>query len=296
MKIKIHDTVKDYVIMTVGCFLFSFGAVLFVEPYGFAPGGTYGLAMVFHHLWGWKTEAAALCMDVPLLVIGTIVLGAKFGIRTLICTLLLPLFMLLVHTFYGYDALLDPGLTNFTEMNQQMLSSLFGGVLYGVGLGMVYRTGTTTGGSDVINMILRKYFHISMGSASLIVDGLITLTTVIAFGDWTLPMYSWVIIFVSAVLQDRVMQGAPARTLMIITSKTDEVRDYIINEMGRGATLIPGTGLYAGKQRDIIYVVVSRREVVQLRKLIAEIDPKAFINVINSSEILGEGFHDIKPQ
>ena len=89
------------------------------------------------------------------------------------------------------------------------------------------------------------------------------------------------------------MQGAPSKTLMIITSKIDEVRDYIIEEMGRGATLIPGTGLYEGKQRDIIYVVVSSREVIQLRKLIAEIDPKAFINVITSSEILGEGFKSI---
>lgn len=292
-KIKIHDTVKDYVIMVMGCMLFSIGAVLFVEPYGFAPGGTYGLAMVFHHLWGWRTEVAALCMDIPLLIIGTLVLGAKFGIKTLICTLLLPFFMFLVHTVYGFDALLDPGLTDFTQMNQQMLSSLFGGVFYGVGLGMVYRTGTTTGGTDIINMILRKYFHISMGTASIIVDGLITLTTVIAFSNWTLPMYSWVIIFVSAVLQDRVMQGAPSKTLMIITSKVDEVRDYIIEEMGRGATLIPGTGLYEGKQRDIIYVVVSSREVIQLRKLIAEVDPRAFINVINSSEILGEGFKSI---
>ncbi|MBP5796610.1 MAG: YitT family protein, partial [Bacteroidales bacterium] len=107
MKIKIHDTVKDYTMMVVGCFLYSFGAVLFVEPYGFAPGGTYGLAMVFHHLWGWRTEVAALCMDIPLLVLGSIILGAKFGIKTLICTLLLPLFMLLVHSVYGYDALLD---------------------------------------------------------------------------------------------------------------------------------------------------------------------------------------------
>ena len=292
-KIKIHDSVKDYTMMVVGCFLYSFGAVLFVEPYGFAPGGTYGLAMVFHHLWGWRTEVAALSMDIPLLIIGSIILGAKFGIKTLICTLLLPLFMFLVHTFYGYDALLDPGLTDFTQMHQQMLSSVFGGVIYGIGLGMVYRTGTTTGGSDVINMIVRKYFHISMGTASIIVDGLITLTTVIAFGDWTLPMYSWLIIFVSAVITDRVMQGAPSKTLMIITSKIDEVRDYIIEEMGRGATLIPGTGLYEGKQRDIIYVVVSSREVIQLRKLIAEIDPKAFINVITSSEILGEGFKSI---
>jgi len=97
-----------------GCFMFALGAVLFAEPYGFAPGGTYGLSMVFHHLWGWETEIAALCMDVPLLLLGIYFLGGMFGVKTIICTFAIPAFMRLIHYVYGYDALLEPGITDRT--------------------------------------------------------------------------------------------------------------------------------------------------------------------------------------
>lgn len=116
-----------------GCFMFALGAVLFAEPYGFAPGGTYGLSMVFHHLWGWETEIAALCMDVPLLLLGIYFLGGMFGVKTIICTFAIPAFMRLIHYVYGYDALLEPGITDRTMLNEQLLSAIFGGIVYGIG-------------------------------------------------------------------------------------------------------------------------------------------------------------------
>ena len=169
------------------------------------------------------------------------------------------------------------------------------GVRPPVGLGLVYRSNATTGGIDIIAMILRKYSHLSMGICTLIVDGLITLSTVIAFGDWKLPMYSWIIIFVESRVIDFILEGPKrAKTLMIVTSKSSEIRDFIINEMGRGATLIQGKGLYSGEGRDIIYVVLGRREMIQLRQVISKTDPYAFINVLDSAEILGEGFQDLE--
>ena len=105
------DFFINYAWLLGGCFVFALGAVLFAEPYGFAPGGTYGLSMVFHHLWGWETEVAALCMDVPLLLLGIYFLGGMFGVKTIVCTFAIPAFMRLIHYFYGYDALLEPGIT-----------------------------------------------------------------------------------------------------------------------------------------------------------------------------------------
>ena len=122
-----------------GCFMFALGAVLFAEPYGFAPGGTYGLSMVFHHLWGWETEIAALCMDVPLLLLGIYFLGGMFGVKTIICTFAIPAFMRLIHYVYGYDALLEPGITDRTMLNEQLLSAIFGGIVYGIGIGMIFK-------------------------------------------------------------------------------------------------------------------------------------------------------------
>ena len=305
-KIFTKQNIFEYSLLAGGCFIFSLGAVLLIEPYGFAPGGTYGLSMVFHHLWGWRTEVSALCMDIPLLIIGTIVLGSRFGIKTLLCTFLIPAFMWLIHQTYGFDSLIEPeisqkiateGLTGEAAIglyDHQLLAAIFGGILYGIGLGMIFRSRATSGGSDIISMIINKYLHISMGTAVTIVDGLITLSTVIAFGDWKLPMYSWLIIILESVIIDKVIEGQSAKTMMIISEKQDQIRKVIIEDMHRGATLIHATGMYKGERKDIIYVNLTRREVVNLRYRIAELDPKAFINIMNSSETLGNGFKSIK--
>lgn len=277
--------------LAAGCFLFALGNVLFAEPYGFAPGGTYGLSIVFHHLFGWKTEVAALCMDIPLLLIGFIFLGGKFGIKTVVCTFLIPIFMSLVHKFYGYDPLLEPGVTDRALLEEQLLSSIFGGVVYGVGLGMIFKSRATSGGSDIISMILHKYTHISLGTLVIIVDCLITLTTVVAFGDWRLPMYSWILIFIEGKVIDLVVEGSSAhKTMMIISDETEQIRKIIIEEIGRGATILHGEGGYKGESRDVIYTIVTRKEAAILRGHIHQIDPEAFINIIDSKETLGNGF------
>ena len=294
MKSTVKTSIKEYLLLILGNFIFALGAVMLVEPYGFAPGGTYGLGIVFHHLWGVETEFAALCMDVPLLIIGFFILGNRFGIKTIVSTILLPMFMQLLHRVYGYASLIEPEVMEMAGYQHQIIASIFGGVVYGLGLGLVYRSHATTGGSDIIAMILRKYTHLSMGTATVIVDGLITLSSVVAFGDWKLPMYSWIIIFVASRMIDFILEGPKrAKTLMIITSKSEEIRNFIINDMERGATLIPGKGLYSGEGRDIIYVVLGRREMIRLREIIAKTDPYAFINVIDSAEILGEGFQKL---
>lgn len=294
MKSTLKKNIREYLLLVIGNFIFALGAVMLVEPYGFAPGGTYGLGIVFHHLWGVETEFAALCMDVPLLIIGFFILGNRFGVKTIVSTILLPLFMQLLHRVYGYASLIEPDIVEMAGYQHQIIASIFGGVVYGFGLGLVYRSHATTGGSDIIAMILRKYTHLSMGTSTIIVDGLITLSSVVAFGDWKLPMYSWIIIFVESRMIDFILEGPKrAKTLMIITSKSEEIRNFIINDMERGATLIPGKGLYSGEGRDIIYVVLGRREMIRLREIIAKTDPYAFINVIDSAEILGEGFQTL---
>ena len=263
-----------------GCFVFALGAVLFAEPNRFAPGGTYGLAIVLHHLLGWRTELTALCMDVPLLLIGIYFLGPKFGIKTVICTFAIPLFMGLIHATYGYEALLGE--------NQQLLSAIFGGIVYGIGIGMIFKSRATSGGSDIIAMILNKYTHISLGQLVILVDCTITLTTVLAFGEWTLPMYSWIVVFIEGKVIDVVLEVY--KTLMIVTNNVEAVKKVILQDINRGATLLPAIGMYQGESRNVVYTVLTRREMMILRHRIQEIDPNAFINVIDSKEILGHGF------
>ncbi len=315
-KLFSKDFFITYAWLICGCFVFSIGAVMFAEPYGFAPGGTYGLSMVFHNLWGWRTELAALCMDIPLLIIGIVVLGPKFGIKTIVCTFAIPIFMGLIHSIYGYLPLLEStevlnqlrGLQSQYDLNsavqmeefaslmrpmlqEQFLSSVFGGIVYGIGIGMIFKSRATSGGSDIIAMILNKYTHISLGTLVIIVDCTITLSTVLAFGDWRLPMYSWIIVFIEGKVIDLIIEGASVyKTVMIVSGKIDEIKEIILNDLNRGATLITAVGMYNSTNSDIIYTVLTRREMMILRFKIAKVDPKAFINVLDSKEILGNGF------
>lgn len=290
-KLFSKDFFIAYAYLIGGCFIFALGNVLFAEPYGFAPGGTYGLSIVFHHLWGWRTEVSALSMDIPLLIVGFIFLGGKFGIKTVVCTFIIPVFMSLVHKFYGFSALLEPEITERALLEEQLLSAVFGGIVYGIGLGMIFKSRATSGGSDIIAMILHKYTHISLGTLVIIVDCTITLTTVVAFGDWRLPMYSWILIFIEGKVIDLVVEGAAVhKTLMIVSQETEKVRNLIINDINRGATIIEARGGYKGDSRQIIYTILTRREMMILRHHLKTIDPQAFVNIIDSKEILGRGF------
>lgn len=293
-KNQVFDGIKSYTYLIVGSFIFALGAVMFAEPYGFAPGGTYGLSMVFHHLWGWRTELSALCMDIPLLLLGIYFLGAKFGVKTVVCTFAIPAFMWLIHELHGFSPLLEPGITERAMLSEHLLSAIFGGVVYGIGIGLIFKSRATSGGSDIISMIINKYTKISLGTLVIIVDCTITLSTIIAFGDWKLPMYSWIIIFIEGKVIDFMIDGFSSnKTLMIVSDKHPQIRDIIIEKIGRGATMIDGTGLYKGEDRKIIYTILSRKEMVDLRYYIREIDPYAFINVLDSSEIFGRGFKKI---
>lgn len=291
------DFFITYAWLLGGCFVFALGAVMFAEAYGFAPGGTYGLSMVFHHLWGWETEVAALCMDIPLLILGVYFLGAKFGIKTVVCTFAIPAFMRLIHHFYGYGALLEPGIMERGDLQEQLLSSIFGGIVYGIGIGMIFKSRATSGGSDIIAMILNKYTSLSLGTLVIIVDCTITLTTVVAFGDWRLPMYSWIIVFIEGKVIDIIIEGGSVnKTLMIVTNQIESVKNIILKDINRGATMLPGIGMYKGETRNIIYTILTRREMMILRHKIIEIDPDAFINVIDSKEILGKGFKPLQEE
>ncbi|MBQ6069639.1 MAG: YitT family protein [Bacteroidales bacterium] len=296
-----------YLLLVVGSALFAAGDVMFVNPYIMAPGGTYGLSNVLNTLWPWRIAFYAICMDVPLLIIGTLILGPKFGVKTVISTILIFLFTLLFENVWGYNPVIHDGpivaqpiegfsMVPITDgggwfVPDYFLNTIVAGLIYGVAIGMIFRSGATSGGSDIISMILHKYTKISLGTLVLIVDSCITLTTLIAVGDIRLPIYSIILIFVESKVIDLVVEGTKSyKTAFIVTDKLDEVKDYILNEMHRGGTCITGEGLYNGTERKMIYVTMERADFVKLRANLRRLDPSAFVNVIESSEIMGKGF------
>ncbi len=308
-KRKLWREVWAYLLLVIGSALFAIGDVMFVNPYLMAPGGTYGLSNVFNTLWPWKISLYAICMDVPLLIIGTWILGPKFGIKTIVSTALIFLFTFLLETAWGYNPLIHDGAIVSTvdpSMVKSMveiphhggwfqpdyfLNTVVAGIIYGVAIGLIFRSGATSGGSDIISMILHKYTHISLGTLVMIVDGIITLSTLIAFGDIRLPIYSILIIFIEGKVIDLVVDGMKTyKTMFIITDDPEPIRDYIINDIKRGGTCITGSGLYEGKERKMVYVTLDRSDMIKLRSALYHIDPHAFVNIMESSEILGTGF------
>ena len=306
-KSKFQQELFSYFLLILGSALFAIGDVLFVNPYMLAPGGTYGLSNVFNTLWPWRISLYALSMDIPLLIIGTWILGPKFGFKTILSTFMIFGFTYLLELTWGYNPVVHNGpitdqAVEGLSMVQIMhdggwfqpnyfLNTVLTGIIYGVAIGLIFRSGATSGGSDIISMILHKYTKISLGTLVMIVDSIITLTTFVAFGDIRLPIYSVIIIFIEGKIIDLIVDGIKSyKTMFIVTDNPDSIRNYIIYELKRGGTCITGSGLYEGCERKMVYVTLDRTDMIKLKSALHSIDPKAFVNIMESSEILGTGF------
>ena len=277
---------RAYSFIVLGTFIMAVAYVIFISPFKFAPGGVYGIAIVLHHLFEFPIGVSGILMDIPLTILGFWILGPRFGVKTIAGMLLLSGWISAIEYFYGYEPFV-PG--------QPMLSALYGGVLIGIGLGLVFKSKATSGGSDIIAMILAKYVHMSIGQLMIFVDSIIVLLSWIAFKDPMIPLFSWVIIFITGKVVDIMIEGIGyEKTLFIISDKDQEIRDKIINDLGRGGTFIDGKGMYAGKDKTVIFAVVNRREMVILKSFISEIDPNAFLTVVNANEVLGDGFKKLQ--
>jgi uncharacterized membrane-anchored protein YitT (DUF2179 family) len=180
-------------------------------------------------------------------------------------------------------------------VNDILLSSIYGGVLTGVGLGFIFRARATSGGTDIIAMIFTKYTRIPIGQMLIWVDAAIVLVGLIAFKDWQIPLYSLIVIYITGRSVDLILEGENYnKALIIISDKHEQIREIIISELERGGTYLKGLGMFSNQEKNIIFTVVSRREMAILESHINSIDPKAFITIMNASEILGEGFKSLK--
>ena len=308
-KINWKQEIISYAFLIFGSALFAIGDVMFVNPYHLAPGGTYGLSNVLNALYPWKVSLYAICMDIPLLIIGTWILGPKFGFKTILSTLLIFGCTFILESTWGYDPVIFEH-----KMNVQLddtwlqilgtdsyfkpdyfLNTLVSGGIYGLAIGFVFKSGATSGGSDIISMILHKYTKISLGTLVMIVDSIITLTS-LALGEIRLPIYSILLIVIESKIIDLVVDGIKSyKTAFIITDKVEDVREFVINDLERGGTCFVGTGLFKGQERKMIYTNLDRADLIKLKLSLREIDPNAFVNVIESAEVMGNGFVPLPP-
>jgi uncharacterized membrane-anchored protein YitT (DUF2179 family) len=270
----------------IGAFIMASGFVLFITPYKIVPGGVYGISIVIHYMLGTPVGLMALAFDIPLTIIGVKVLGPRFGMKTVVGFFATAIFMDTITYFYGVEPLVE---------NDALLSSIFGGLFIGVGLGLIFKAKATSGGSDIVAMIVSKYTKLPLGQLMIIIDSLIVFVGLVAFKDWRIPLYSLIVIFITGKVVDVILEGMSYdKVLFIVSDKTQEIRDKIVNDLNRGGTLVNGEGMYSGKEKSIVFTAVTRREMSMLQEFIHQIDPNAFVTVLNSNEILGNGFKSLK--
>jgi len=280
----------------LGSIIMAAGYSFFISPYKIVPGGVYGIGIVVHYMTkglfafapdGFPIGLFGLLLNVPLTIIGIRVLGPRFGVKTVVGFILTSSFIDILTMIFGEDPLQIGA--------DVLLASVFGGVLIGFGLGLIFRARATTGGSDIVAMILAKYTKRSLGQLIIIVDSVIVLLALAVFQDWRIPLYSWITIFVTGKVIDIVVQGMSyEKSLMIISNKHQEIRKMVLNDLNRGGTYLHGEGLYSGEKRNVLFIVVTRRELAMLQDYISRIDPEAFMAVTDSNEVLGNGFRSLR--
>lgn len=272
-------------LIIIGALALAVGFVYFIMPHHIIPGGVFGLSIVMHELIPLPVGTIALLINIPLTLLGIRLLGPRFGWKTVLGFVLASAFIDLLSL---YSHVVTPA------QDDTLLSSIFGGLLVGIGIGLIFRARATAAGSPIIAMILEKYTRRPVGQLLMMVDGVIVGISIIVYRDWTLPLYSLVVIYIIGKVVDIVIQGVSyEKTLFIISEKYEEIKAKLLNDVNRGGTMIKAEGMYTGDERKMIFTVVNRRDMTILQDHIKQIDPNAFLTILDANEIFGKGFKEI---
>ncbi|KOS64064.1 YitT family protein [Lysinibacillus sp. FJAT-14222] len=277
---RIHDvreSIVEYVYVIAGAAIIAIGFNIFLLPNQVASGGVSGISTILHGIFGWNPGFVQYAFNIPLFTAGVLLLGKKFGIKSFIGTVTLPFIVLLTNSW-------EPWTDN------PLLGALFGGIVVGLGIGLVFKGNASTGGTDLLAQIITKYTGISLGTSVLLIDGIIAISAAIVF-DLEKGLYALIGLYVTTKTIDIIQLGfSQSKMVYIITMKQDEVRDAIYAEIDRGVTKLPAIGGYTGEARPVLMVVVYQTEFTKLKQLIKSVDPSAFVIVSDAYEVLGEGF------
>lgn len=272
---------KNTLFILVGAAIFSFGIVHFNMQNNLAEGGFTGITLLLFFLFKWDPSYTNLILNVPLFFIGWKLLGRSALLYTIIGTFGVSIFLWIFQR-YQIEMPLAEDLT---------LAALFAGVFIGIGLGIIFRFGGTTGGVDVIARLAHKYIGWSMGKTMFLFDACVITLSLITYLSYKEAMYTLVAVFVGARVIDFMQEGAySARGAMIISNHNNQISDKIMTEMERGVTVLEGHGSFTKTKREVLYCVVGKNEIVRLKNIITSVDPHAFVSVSVVHDVIGEGF------
>ncbi|QHS24478.1 YitT family protein [Virgibacillus sp. MSP4-1] len=272
---------KNIFFILLGSAIFSFGIVHFNMQNNLAEGGFTGITLLLYYLFNWDPAVMNIVLNIPVFIVGWKLLGRLTFIYTLIGTIAVSVFLWVFQTYKF----------SFSLENDMTLAALFAGIFVGVGLGIIFRYGGTTGGSDIIARLANKYIGWSIGRAMFLFDAFVIISSIILYLEPVEGMYTLVAVYIGARVIDFLQEGAyAARGATIISENSQQIADTVLKEMDRGVTILEGRGSYTGAKRDVLYCVVARNEIVRLKTIINSIDPHAFVALSSVHDVMGEGF------
>lgn len=274
------ELVKDISLITVGAFIYAFGVNYFFVANKLADGGLAGISVILHYLFNFNISITYLILNIPLIIMGYKLIGGQFILKTFYGTAMTSLAFRVFQNYLGV-------------MEDKLIASIFGGLIIGIGLGTIFVGGGSSGGSDILVKILNKYFDIPIGKAFLALDFLVLSALGLLFGK-DIFMYTLVGLFISTKAIDFIQDGFDtAKAVIIISDESEKIKDEIMKETGRGVTILNARGGYTNDTKNVLYCIVGRYEVTLVKRIVKNIDRKAFMSISEVSEVLGEGFKDI---
>lgn len=285
MKIKLNNTVKDYIIITLGYIILAIAIKFFLAPNKIANGGITGVAIIINYfIPKLSIGLLMVILNGVLFVLAFSVIDGTFGARTVYASMGLSFLLTIL------DKFIPPTVAVTHDL---LLATLFGTVITGIGMGIIFNKNASTGGTDIFAKMLTKFKNLDIGKALLIVDLIIALVSGFVFSA-EVGMYGILSVILMGIIIDFVIEGLNScKSIIVISSKNDMVNKFIMEELNRGCTMIQGRGAYSGQNKEVLYTVLDRKQFISLKNYIKEIDSKAFIIVSEAREVLGEGFKNI---
>ena len=281
----------DFCYILFGTMLGGIGVALFTAPAKLASGGVNGIGTILLHLFGWDTGMVMLAINIPLLLWGMRVFGRMYGVRSVLGSVLLSLWVSFFGKLSGYRSVLSVG-----DRMDVLLAAVFGGALLGAGIGIVMKSGSNTGGTDIVAQIMNKYTPLPIGICAFIPDCLVILAGFAIFG-LEQALFAVLSLYVCSTVENFVVMDIGTRygkTAFIFSNQYEEIGRRIVNELHHGGTLFTGVGIFTGKSRTMLMAVVPNQQIRKLEIIVHEADPKAFMMVVEAYQVLGEGFVPIQ--
>ncbi len=284
--------VSDYLYLAIGPAVAATAAALFYTPARITGGGATGVGTIFYYLFGFDQGIVMMCVNIPLILLGMKVFGWRYGIKTLIGSMLLSIWTTIIGRVTEYQGVLDTS----NDINI-LLSAIYGGVLMGVGIGLTMKSGCNTGGTDIVAQVIAHYFPVSVGSVEFIFNAVVVSCGGIFLGLQPM-LFAIIAMYLSSQLVNFVVMNFGtklAKSVYIFSDEhTPEISRRVIAELHHGGTTFHGTGIYTSKTRLMLLVIVPNNQMNAIMKIIHDEDPKAFVFVTEAYEVLGRGFVPLK--